>query len=269
MADLLANMVPIKEILDNKESVLTIPSYQRPYVWEQENVYQLLNDINTYRNANKKKYLIGSLILFNDKENENKPSEMEIIDGQQRITTLSLIHNVCQDTTTLHSNQELKYNHEESFTNIANNYKAIETWVSQHIGKDNDKKLAFWKYIFECCYMVKIVVYELGEAFQMFDTQNGRGKPLLPYNLLKAYHIRAMEQNTKDEKMVCDRRWESATQYNPDFGNKKIKNIDILDVLFDAHLYKARVWSKRKKAGVFTKKKLVNSRASLSIAIIL
>lgn len=256
MADLLANIVPIKEILDNEKSVLIIPSYQRPYVWEQENVYQLLNDINTYRNANKKKYLIGSLILFNDKENENKPSEMEIIDGQQRITTLSLIHNVCQDTTTLHSNQELKYNHEESFTNIANNYKAIKTWVSQHIGKDNDKKLAFWNYIYECCYMVKIVVYELGEAFQMFDTQNGRGKPLLPYNLLKAYHIRAMEQNTKDEKMVCDRRWESATQYNPDFGNKKIKNIDILDVLFDNHLYKARVWSKQKNAGVFTKKKV-------------
>lgn len=253
MADLLANMVPIKEILDNEESVLKIPSYQRPYVWEQENVYQLLNDINTYRNANKKKYLIGSLILFNDKY---KPSEMEIIDGQQRITTLSLIHTVCQETMTLRSNQDLSYNHEESFANIAKNYMAIETWVSQHIGDDNDKKLAFWNYIYECCYMVKIVVYELGEAFQMFDTQNGRGKPLLPYNLLKAYHIRAMEQNTKDEKLVCDRRWESATQYNPDFGNKKIKNIDILDVLFDAHLYKARVWSKRKNAGAFTKKKV-------------
>ena len=89
-----------------------IPNYQRPYVWEQENVYQLLNDINTYRNANKKKYLIGSLILFNDK---NKSSEMEIIDGQQRITTLSLIHHIiCQNNGFLQSNRDLIYNHEES-----------------------------------------------------------------------------------------------------------------------------------------------------------
>lgn len=251
--ELQANVVPLKEILDKDNCKLTIPPYQRPYVWDRENVYQLLNDINAYKNANKKKYLIGSLILFQKTIGDK---EMEIIDGQQRLTTLSLIHKVCESDKELHSNETLTYNHDESFINIAKNYKAIMTWVEQHIGKDEDKKHNFWTYIEECCYMVRIVVYELGEAFQMFDTQNGRGKPLLPYNLLKAYHIRAMEQNSKDEKLVCDQRWESATQYNPDFGNKKIKNIDILDVLFDKHLYKARVWSKQKLAGSFTKKRV-------------
>lgn len=252
MNELLANVVPLKEILDNEGCMLKIPSYQRPYVWQQENVYQLLNDINTYRNASKKKYLIGSLILFKKAQGSN---EAEIIDGQQRLTTLSLIQKICQENP-LKSNESLTYNHQESFVNIAKNYQAIETWILQHIGKDKSEKNAFWSYVYECCYMVRIVVFELGEAFQMFDTQNGRGKPLLPYNLLKAYHIRAMEQNSKDEKMVCDRRWESATQYNPDFGNKRIKNIDILDLLFDNHLYKARVWSKRKNAGNFTKKRV-------------
>lgn len=250
MADLLANIVPIRDILNKENCELTIPSYQRPYVWSQENVYQLLNDINAYRTSNKKKYLIGSLILFQDPKESKR---MEIIDGQQRITTLSLIHKICQDGE-LHSNKSLTYNHAESFVNIAKNHEAIKTWVSQHIGEAENSKHEFWNYIMDCCYMVRIVVDELGEAFQMFDTQNGRGKPLLPYNLLKAYHIRAMEQNSKEEKLTCDQRWESATQYNPDFGNKNIKNIDILDVLFDKHLYKARVWSKRKTAGRFTKK---------------
>ena len=37
----------------------------------------------------------------------------------------------------------------------------------------------------------------------MFDSQNGRGKELEAYNLLKAYHIRAMELNGQDEKIKC------------------------------------------------------------------
>lgn len=45
-----------------------------------------------------------------------------------------------------------------------------------------------------------IVVKDRSEAFQMFDSQNGRGKELEAYNLLKAYHIRAMEQNSREEK---------------------------------------------------------------------
>lgn len=51
------------------------------------------------------------------------------------------------------------------------------------------------------CEFVVIKVKELAEAFQMFESQNGRGKDLEAYNLLKAYHIRAMENDSQSEKL--------------------------------------------------------------------
>ena len=43
------------------------------------------------------------------------------------------------------------------------------------------------------CAELKVVAFN--EAFQMFESQNGRGKELEAYNLLKAYHIRAMSSS--------------------------------------------------------------------------
>ena len=44
----------------------------------------------------------------------------------------------------------------------------------------------------------------LSEAFQLFDSQNNRGKSLEPHDLLKAYHLR--KQYSEDEKIV--EKWE-------------------------------------------------------------
>ncbi len=57
-------------------------------------------------------------------------------------------------------------------------------------------------------------VKRLSEAFQLFETQNGRGKPLEAYNRLKAYHIRAMVDAERKDKIECDVRWEDAALYS-------------------------------------------------------
>lgn len=64
-----------------------IPPYQRPYSWERENVEQLLQDVwEAYENA-EPEYFIGSLITI-----EKVPDKLyEVVDGQQRLTTLNLI----------------------------------------------------------------------------------------------------------------------------------------------------------------------------------
>lgn len=70
-----------------------IPLYQRPYTWEQEQCEDLWNDIVDFFIENKgnnfnnddKKYFLGSIVLYKDKGKQN------IIDGQQRTTTLSLL----------------------------------------------------------------------------------------------------------------------------------------------------------------------------------
>ena len=48
--------------------------------------------------------------------------------------------------------------------------------------------------------MVEVVLQDISEAFQFFDSQNARGKDLEPHDLLKAYHLGALKC-TKEEKM--------------------------------------------------------------------
>lgn len=251
-----AIMLPIGEIINSPEAPLfVIPDYQRPYTWNKKNVLQLLEDINNCRNSGKRTYLIGSVILYNNIEQ----AQIEIVDGQQRLTTISLILKALQIKAlqrkkTIDSiKMELKFSHMSSFQNIALNFSIIEDWIELNI--HNEEEL-FWDYLLNNCKLVRISVSELGEAFQMFDSQNGRGKPLFAYNLLKAYHIRAMELISQDEKILCDRRWENAAIYDPVPGNSKIPNIDILEGLFNHQLYKTRMWCKKIAAQNFSKEKI-------------
>ena len=82
------NKSSIKELLmtGTKEKFL-IPEYQRPYAWTDDQIYTLFEDLVEYtNNQNESSYFLGCIVSFS---NENK--EQEIIDGQQRITTLFLL----------------------------------------------------------------------------------------------------------------------------------------------------------------------------------
>lgn len=236
-----AAIVSVGEVLSIGN--LRIPEYQRPYRWSEKNVRQLLEDILESKNAGKKSYRIGSVILYNNKET------LDIVDGQQRLTTLFILVKACKEKIP----NSLTYNHIDSVTNIKNNYSFIQLWLDENCKENNREYL---KYIKESCEFVKIIVNDLSEAFQMFDSQNGRGKELEAYNLLKAYHIRAMEQESREDKINCDKRWENATQYDATPKIDNDSNIDVLKQLFDEQLYRSRIWSRKEKAGEFSKKEI-------------
>lgn len=244
-----AAIVSVGEILSI--SNLRIPEYQRPYRWSEKNVRQLLEDILESKNAGKKSYRIGSVILYNNENEEEKT--LDIVDGQQRLTTLFILAKACGESITRNS---LKYNHFDSATNIKNNYSFIRLWLNENCKENSGDYLKYIDSIKESCEFVKIIVYDLSEAFQMFDSQNGRGKELEAYNLLKAYHIRAMEQESREDKINCDKRWENATQYDATPKIDNDPNIDVLKQLFDEQLYRSRIWSRKEKAGEFSKKEI-------------
>lgn len=82
------NKSSVKELLSTgiKEKFL-IPEYQRPYAWTDDQVITLFEDLVEYtNNQSESSYFLGCIVSFS---NENK--EQEIIDGQQRITTLFLL----------------------------------------------------------------------------------------------------------------------------------------------------------------------------------
>lgn len=64
-----------------------IPPYQRPYSWNQDNVRELLEDVEEAFNEEDPEYFIGSLITIERERNVL----YEVVDGQQRLTTLNLI----------------------------------------------------------------------------------------------------------------------------------------------------------------------------------
>lgn len=94
MSKLNVDQKTIMLLFSDKKSDFLIPDYQRPYAWEEIQCQTLWDDIFSFafpdNNCDKfdsnEEYFLGSIVTF---ENENK--KMEVIDGQQRLTTLMLL----------------------------------------------------------------------------------------------------------------------------------------------------------------------------------
>lgn len=97
------NKQSVKQLLESgKNNPFVVPEYQRPYAWTDEQVETLFDDLWEFTATNggterEGTYFLGSIVSF-----ENEAKEQEIIDGQQRITSLFLllraIYTKLQDT---------------------------------------------------------------------------------------------------------------------------------------------------------------------------
>ena len=236
-----ANIETVQTVL---EAPLSIPPYQRPYMWEKKQVEQLLNDIRYNKRHSSEHYRIGSLITCLNERH------FDIVDGQQRVTTLLLILRCLKPSYRNNLFNNLQYNHSLSYKHLKQNRMIIEKWIQDNIA--NEKEI-FFNYILNNCELVVVTVYNISEAFQMFDSQNGNGKELEPYNLLKAYHLRAIKDRDNQERQIrekCHINWENAVKSSLPNG----QNFDVLKQLFSEQLYKSRIWSKGNVAYRFAKK---------------
>lgn len=78
----------IEEIFNN---FYEVPDYQREYVWRKANVLALLNDIySAFKESNQNSYFIGTTVVATNPQN----TSLEVIDGQQRLTTLFILLSV-------------------------------------------------------------------------------------------------------------------------------------------------------------------------------
>ena len=229
----IAEVIKLTELytLENLKN-LKIPEYQRPYKWTEKNVNNLIDDIIS--NKNKSEYRLGTLVLHLFDQN------LDIVDGQQRIVTLMLIlralsENYKKVNELYDAKNELwghKFDNPISQKNIYKNYQLIKQRI-------NDFDEATVDFLLTKCTFVKIVLNDVSEAFQFFDSQNSRGKELDPHDLLKAYHLREMREIPSDEQTEIIEKWEDI-------------NTDELANLFE-YLYRIKNWSKSKSARGFTK----------------
>lgn len=226
----MSEIISINNVLEMR---LKIPYFQRPYKRTRKNVSDLLGDIDTAISDSRRpdytnfKYRVGSVILH------NHDGQYDIVDGQQRLITLSLIKHALDPTYTNELLQHV-FSDSVSIENIFDNNCFIQEWLSMVPQQKDGYKTAFDN-ILE---VVVLTVDKISEAFQLFDSQNTRGKELDPHDLLKAYHLREMN-DYPFEKLNLIKQWE-------DIPPGSIRE------LFSLYLFPILNWSRKENSRMFT-----------------
>lgn len=230
---------------------IRIPEYQRPYKWTSKNVIQLIEDIHTFRK--KSHYRFGTVVIHENKliEENREILYHDIVDGQQRYTTLRLmIYALYQQTNSNRKYQsstqnkvanlkknldkiEIKYTNKESINNINKNFQLIKRSI-QHF---DDHTISSFITNFQ---VVVFFISDETEAFQFFDSQNSRGKDLYPHDLLKAYHLREFEVTDHFAQSKIVDHWEK-------YSSKKLAQ------LFSEYLFRIKGWSNNRHSRYFGK----------------
>lgn len=225
------------------EQDLRIPHYQRPYSWESATALQLLDDI---RDALKDPgrsdapYVLGAVILHDN------GGRLDVVDGQQRLLSLRMI------LLRLEGPGDF-WSAERANTPLARVWNTLDRRIDSLA---IDERRSLLPFIREQCQLVRVVTDDVDEAFRVFDSQNYRGKPLAPHDLLKAHHLREMRDETDVMKTAVVETWES------------VKDED-LDRLFSTFLYRIARWSRGESAPSFTTHDIdvfkgISPRSSLS-----
>lgn len=201
---------------------ITIPEYQRPYVWEEKQINQLIDSIIEHQKMDvkdKPMYYLGSIILHQD------GNQLKIIDGQQRITTSLLIQKI--------KNPEFKsgitYSSGISINRIKHNLSYLKSIEEKNIFDYRDEAVLNY-FDVENINVTLIVTATEDLAYTFFETQNTGGVRLDGSDILKAHHLRAID--CKKTINYQARRWEN-------YDNSKVEYIVQL-------LTKIRFWDNRK-----------------------
>ncbi len=214
------------EFFGNSNLPVAVDTYQRGFVWNREKVSQLADDLVVHGNLgdDAPPYYMGTLLVH------RSPAKGKrfIIDGQQRLTALSILQR--QLTGSLPVQFAMNYS-PRSARHIRAAAEAFR-----------DARLPERK-CFERIRFTIIEVERVDLAFTFFDTQNNRGVPLHATDLLKAYHLRAVEGNSRERiQTLCASGWEQVQQSRAALGDDtEVK--DSAPCLFELFLWRARCWT--------------------------
>lgn len=228
----LAKKSPVKiNGISIKPGTLMIPPYQRKFAWREHDVRQLCRDL--LKTDDEGHYHLGTIILHHQRMDDGREI-WNVVDGQQRLTNIMAI--LRAPIFGLPIKQFL-----------ARDYEMICQVLADYSGEDQTKIRSR----LSRCTLAFISVENVTEAFQLFTTQNGRGKPLTPVNLLKAYHYKEMDLDRQEmteedfDKLLkeTEQSWESANVASISFAPGDGK---LLLHVFREYLFRLRLWSRGK-----------------------
>ena len=178
-----------------------IPEYQRPYVWSEDLALGLFSSIKrSFENGVSNEILLGHIILHVDADAIN------IVDGQQRITTLALILKALGDSDVLFLNNKLNI---LSHKALKRNFELLKLECADI--KDREYLV---EHIKEKVKFTFVETEDLDEAFLYFDTHNTSGRALSETDLLKNHHLMFMDE-TKSKQLMLHyaKKWNEYSLY--------------------------------------------------------
>lgn len=184
---------------------LTIPEYQRPYRWTDVQIDRLFQDYRHYlvdisQSEVAYKYYLGSVILHQSEEH----GCLNIIDGQQRLTTLALIAYVQSLAQGKPLEFSLSYDSPESQQQIMHNL----AWL-----KENTANMLV-DFDLENINLTLVITHCEDDAYRFFETQNTGGVRLKGPDIIKAHHLRAVDDMDKLATNDFAKKWESLGDLN-------------------------------------------------------
>ena len=204
----------IEQIYNGEKVTYEVPIYQRNYAWEKDEISALIQDVYDAFIVNKQTYYIGTLVSF------HKGDQIyEIIDGQQRLTTIYLIlkaleidiQNKLRYKARKKSNYTIKsipkFDVDEKDLGIENGYMFVKTAIEEKISKKDEFKNYFQN-------NVHLIHYQVPKDIDLnhyFEIMNSRGEQLEKHEIIKARLIEKLKDNDKSKFNLL---WENCSEMN-------------------------------------------------------
>ena len=226
--------IQVTEIFQDK---YVVPIYQRKYSWTDKEIEQLLEDIiNREEND---KYFLGTLTV--DKKEDGS---YEVIDGQQRLTTLCLImiylnkhidgldknidnmpsfearqiyDNAINSLKNIKENEEIT-GYEDNVKEIYDGYRCIENYF-----KNNDSNSDKFLKKLDNTFLVRVQVPKNTDLNHYFEIMNTRGEQLELHHIAKAKFLDVIKDI--EDKKTASIIWDACSQMNTHIQMNFIKNI--------------------------------------------
>jgi len=238
--------------IQTNEYQFSIPSYQRPYVWPDEAVLKIFKDINDARIAKEPNYFIGT-VLTSIEQDEHGNSIYELIDGQQRTTTLILIalafkmakvESNIADIAAFNKQPRLQFTIRDQVQHLLGSLAGLEDYVFpglEAIGENPYLKRIYaalqvleqqvkalkledrgllGDYIFDNVQWVNNIVLKQMDLNRLFATMNTAGIQLEQADILKS---KLLKQVTAD-KSLFDAMW-LACEHMENYFERNVRKV--------------------------------------------
>lgn len=230
------------ELFTGEKALYEVPVYQRPYSWGEKHVVQLMDDLTAaFRESgfsqtdsdqdvrrDDSSYYLGSIILVGD--DRARDTRLQILDGQQRITTLTLLYAVLnhhygitpsrrrddavsvrlkdrtRDQWRLKTRENADFRQtvlETLDIDADNRYAKSASYIVEYLESEfegeEDTLDSFLNYVDDRVHMVRIRTGNVQEAVRIFQTINTRGKDLTLTDKVKSYLLSYVDEDGEED----------------------------------------------------------------------